>query len=440
DSRQVRAGDLFVALAGERFDGHDFIRSAADQGVKVFLVDSARFPAEAVPAGITAVAVKDTLAALGDLAARHRRRFDLPVAGITGSNGKTTVKEMLATILTLTGPGLKTAGNLNNLIGLPRMLFQLDGGHRWAVLEMGMSEPGEIDRLAEIAAPEVGVITNAFPAHLASMGSVEAVARAKGELFLRLPTGGCAVCNGDDPLVSRLPVLSGVRRITFGLGEAEVTATGIENLGRRGQRFTLFLHGERLPILLKAFGAHNVTNALAAAAAASAMSVPMDAIREGLELFTPYDKRFNLEELEGAVLIDDSYNANPASMRAALTTLRDIREGHRSIAVLGDMLELGAIAAQAHRETGKIAASCVDRLYVMGEMAQTVADGAMEGGLSAKTVIVATSHEEILDDLRQTVNPGDFILVKGSRGMGMEKVAEGLRRHFAGDFRKGAAA
>ncbi len=440
DSRQVEAGELFVALTGERFDGHDFIRGAAARGAKVFLADPARFPRDAVSAGSTVVAVEDTLRALGDLAAWHRRRFDLPVAGITGSNGKTTVKEMLAVILTLTGPGLKTAGNLNNLIGVPRMLFQLNGGHCWAVLEMGMSEPGEIDRLAEIAAPRVGVITNAFPAHLASMGSVEAVARAKGELFLRLPAGGCAVCNADDPLVGRLPVSAGVGRITFGLGEAGVRADNVESLGLNGQKFILVLPGERLPVRLRAFGRHNVANALAAAAAATAMEVSPDIIREGLERFTPYDKRFNLEELHGAVLIDDSYNANPASMRAALTTLRDIREGHGAIAVLGDMLELGEIAREAHKEAGKIAAACVDRLYVMGEMARVVAEAAREGGLPAKAVIVAANHEDILADLYTAVNPGDFILVKGSRGMGMERVAEGVRRHFAGDFRKGAAA
>jgi UDP-N-acetylmuramoyl-tripeptide--D-alanyl-D-alanine ligase len=440
DSRLVGAGELFVALKGARFDGHDFIQAAAARGVKTFLADSAWLSHNAAPSGATVVAVKDTLRALGDLASWHRRRFSVPVAGITGSNGKTTVKEMLASILTLTGPGLKTAGNLNNLIGLPQMLFRLNDGHRWAVLEMGMSEPGEIDRLAEIAGPEVGVITNAYPAHLETMGSVEAVARAKGELFLRLPAGGCAVSNADDPLVSRLPQPSGVRRLTFGLKEAEVSACGIENLGRHGQTFTLFLLEERLPVRLHALGMHNVANALAAAAAASAMNVPAELIRTGLEQFTPYDKRFNLEELDGVFLIDDSYNANPASMRAALLTLVDIREGHRAIAVLGDMLELGAVAGAAHREAGKLAAACVERLYLLGGMARTMADGAREGGLPDDAVIVAADHEEILADLRMAVTPGDFILVKGSRGMKMDKVAEGVRRHFAGDFRKGAAA
>ena len=440
DSRQVGAGELFVALKGERFDGHDFIAATATRGVRVFLAESAWLAANAAPDGATVVAVQDTLRGFGELAAFHRRRFTLPVAGVTGSNGKTTVKEMLAEILLLTGPGLKTAGNLNNLIGLPRMLLQLNNGHHWAVLEMGMSEPGEIDRLAEMAAPRVGVITNAFPAHLASMGSVEAVAGAKGELFLRLPAGGCAVYNADDPLISRLPSPAGVIRLSFGLHGADVAACEIENQGRHGQAFILRLHGERIPLRLKAFGLHNVANALAAAAAAAAMDIPPNLIREGLEKFIPYDKRFNLEELGGIVLIDDSYNANPASLRAALSTLAGIREECRAIAVLGDMLELGALAGEAHREVGKLAAACVERLYVMGEMAETMADGAREAGFPPLEVIVAADHDEILADLLVGVKPGDFILVKGSRGMGMEKVAEGIRRHFGGVHGKGAVA
>jgi UDP-N-acetylmuramoyl-tripeptide--D-alanyl-D-alanine ligase len=440
DSRLVRAGELFIALRGERFDGHDFIVATSSRGVKVFLAESTWFAANAVPAGMTGVAVQDTLRGLGDLAAYHRRRFAIPVVGVTGSNGKTTVKEMLAGILLLTGKGLKTAGNLNNLIGLPQMLFELNDTHHWAVLEMGMSEPGEIDRLAEVAVPEIGVITNAFPAHLASMGSVEAVARAKGELFLRLPASGCAVYNADDPLISQLPSPPEVKRLSFGLHNANVSACEIENLGRHGQTFILRLPGESLPVRLRALGLHNVANALAAAAAAAALDISPDLIQRGLEQFRPYDKRFNPEELDGIVLIDDSYNANPASMRAALATLGDIKGECRAIAVLGEMLELGASAVDAHREVGRLAAVYVERLYLMGQMAEVMAAGAKEGGLSPEAVIVAGGHEEILDDLRMTLAPGDFILVKGSRGMAMERVAEGIRQHLANADGKGAAA
>lgn len=438
DSRRVKENELFVALKGERFDGHDFIVPAAKRGVRFFLADAEWAAGKTLPHGTTVIAVKDTLRGLGDLAAYHRGRFGSRVVGVTGSNGKTTVKEMLAAILTLTGPGLKTAGNLNNLIGLPQMLLQLGEEHCWAVLEMGMSEPGEIDRLAEITAPQVGIITNAFAAHLESMGSVAAVARAKGELFLRLPADGCAVYNADDPLISRCPSPTGVRRLSFGLAEGEVSATAIASLGKHGLGFTLVLPGARLPVRLRAFGRHNVANALAAAAAATALGVEPRLIKAGLENFTPYDKRFQLEEVDGVTLIDDSYNANPASMRAALVTLDEIRGDCRAIAVLGDMLELGEGSRQAHHELGVVAASCVEQLYVMGKMAEAVAAGAREGGLAAGAVLVAGSYGEIVASLRETVTNGDFILVKGSRGMHMEKIAEELRRELAGRRQEGA--
>src|SRR6185369_1617849 len=239
DSRTVVPGELFVPLRGERFDGHAFIGEVAAKGIRALLAEEQwlekNTPSDPESGNITIIAVKDTLVALGDLAASWRRRFDIPLVGITGSNGKTTTKEMLAAILEQTGPGLKTEGNLNNLIGLPQMLFKLHAGHKWAVLEMGMSEPGEIDRLAEIAGPLVGIVLNAFPAHLESMGSVENVARAKGELLLRLPPGGCAVFNADDPLVAQLPSPAAVRRSAFGLGNAGVAAKEIESLGIVGQ-------------------------------------------------------------------------------------------------------------------------------------------------------------------------------------------------------------
>ncbi|ABQ28122.1 UDP-N-acetylmuramoyl-tripeptide--D-alanyl-D-alanine ligase [Geotalea uraniireducens] len=431
DSRQVAAGELFVALKGERFDGHDYLEAAVARGVRAFLVAADRLAGKQPPNDVIYVAVPDTLRALGDLAAWHRSRFDLPLVGITGSNGKTTTKEMLATILAQTGPGLKTSGNLNNLIGLPLMLLRLTKRDRWAVLEMGMSEPGEIDRLAEMANPRIGVITNAFTAHLESMGSVEAVAKAKGELFMRLKTDGWAVYNADDPLISRCPAPAGVKRLSFGLRGAEVSSEGIESLGREGLRFTLRLPGVDVPVRMKAYGLHNVYNALAAAAAAHLLGVDPELIRSGLEEFTPYDKRFSLEEIRGVVLVDDSYNANPASMAAALVTLRDIREESRAIAILGDMLELGTGSVAAHREVGLLAATCVERLYAMGEMAETVAAGAVDGGLSPENIVVARTHEEIIADLRRRVAKGDNILVKGSRGMRMDIVAEAIRQGFA---------
>ncbi|HJV34778.1 UDP-N-acetylmuramoyl-tripeptide--D-alanyl-D-alanine ligase [Geomonas sp.] len=437
DSRQVAAGQLFVALRGDRFDGHDFVAASAEKGVAVFLVDNDWAVANQLPAGCSAVVVPDTLRALGDLAAWHRRRFQIKVVAITGSNGKTTTKEMLAGILTATGPGIKTEGNLNNLIGLPLTLLRLTGRERWAVVEMGMSDFGEIDRLAEIADPDVGIITNAFPAHLENLGSVEGVAKAKGELFLRLKPGSVAVYNVDDPLVSKCPTHLNVTRLTFGLRGAEVSSASIKSLGKLGESFTLRLPDQEQPVALKAFGQHNIYNALAAAAAAYSMGISGEVIRAGLEEFTPYDKRFQLEEVGGVILIDDSYNANPASMAAALRTLKEVREEGRAAAALGDMLELGEGSEQAHRELGKLAAGCVERLYLLGQLAGEVAKGALEGGLSQENVLVAKDHDEIASALTSWLQAGDCALFKGSRGMRMELVARAVRAALAAEAKGG---
>ena len=438
DSRTLKEGELFIPLKGGRYDGHDYLGGAVASGTGACLVEDDWVAAHTLPSGATFIVVRNTLRGLGDLAAFHRSRFTIPVVAVTGSNGKTTTKEMIASILDNTGPGLKTSGNLNNLIGLPQMLLRLAGSERWMVLEMGMSEAGEIDRLAEIARPDVGVITNAFAAHLESMGSIEAVARAKGELFLRLAAGGWAVFNADDPLIAASPSPAGVHRLGFGFRDGAVSADGIRNEGLSGVSFILRLPEGDFPLTLKAFGRHNIANALAAAAAAVALGVPGDTIREGLEQFTPYDKRFKLEELAGVVLIDDSYNANPASMSAALTTVREMKGTGRAIAVLGDMLELGQESADEHRFLGRLAASCLDRLYLLGASAGITADGALEGGLPQREILVAENHEEILADLAVRLGHGEFLLIKGSRGMKMEIVADGIRRAYAPLRAKGA--
>ncbi len=440
DSRTVVSEDVFVALRGDRFDGHDFIHAVAARGVRVFIVEHSWLAGQDTPENSCIISVADTVRALGDLAAFHRSRFSLPVIGVTGSNGKTTTKEMLASILAARGAGLKTCGNLNNLIGLPKMLLQLNSEHKWAVLEMGMSELGEIDRLAEIAKPDIGVITNALPAHLETLGTVETVARAKGELFLRLEKNGTAIFNADDPLISRCPSPGGVARLSFGLGNADVCAENIENLGKMGQSFSLRLPGSELPVELRAFGVHNVYNALAASAVAFAMGMDSGEIRAGLEAFSPFDKRFSLEEIDGIILIDDSYNANPGSMKAALSTLRDIKKECRAIAVLGDMLELGDSSIEAHEETGRLAASCVERLFVIGEMSEAVARGAIKGGLAPDMVFRVQEQQEILEQLFKTIECGDYILVKGSRGMKMETIAEGIRTRWNAGIVKGAVA
>lgn len=428
DSRTVAPGQLFVPLRGERFDGHAFLADVAARGVTVLLAEDHWLKGHSLPETVTCIAVKNTLRALGDLAAAWRLRFDIPAIAVTGSNGKTTVKEMLATILEQTGAGLKTQGNLNNLIGLPQMLFQLRPEHGWAVLEMGMSEPGEIDRLAEIARPQTGIVLNALPAHLQSMGTVEAVAAAKGELLNRISDNGLAVVNADDPRVASLHQNPSARRISFGVNRGEVRARDIELLGLSGQRFLLITPKGETTIHLKACGRHNIYNALAATAALLDR-VDLDVIATGLESFTPYKGRFQAEQLDGITIIDDSYNANPSSVKAALETLSQVaQEGHR-IAVLGDMLELGEHEAQAHQAIGAVAGKNADRLYLLGDlMTRHAAENARLSGIPPEAVTCCTDHEQIARKLYDSLRENDVILVKGSRGMTMERVATELKK------------
>jgi UDP-N-acetylmuramoyl-tripeptide--D-alanyl-D-alanine ligase len=433
DSRQVAPGQLFVPLRGERFDGHAFIAEVAEKGVTTILAEEQWLKHHSIPESVCCIVVKNSLKALGDLAEAWRLRFEIPVIAVTGSNGKTTVKEMLGTILELTGPGLKTSGNLNNLIGVPQMLFQLKPEHKWAVLEMGMSEPGEIDRLATIAAPRVGIVLNALPAHLQSMGSIEAVASAKGELLHRVSHGGLAVVNADDSRVASLSQNASARRISFGIDRGEVRARDIESLGVNGQRFLLHTPHAEVSVHLKACGRHNVYNALAAAAALMGC-VDLPTIVAGLEAFTPYHGRFRIEQVGGLTLVDDSYNANPASIKAALETLAQLAPAGQRVAVLGDMLELGDHEADAHVGVGVVAGRNVDRLYLTGERMITHAgEGARMAGMREETVICCANRGEIAGLLHRSVQTGDVILFKGSRAMAMEKVVAELKVLIKGE-------
>lgn len=428
NSRTIAAGELFVPLRGERFDGHTFIPDIAAKGVTALLANESWLKDHSLPEQLTCIAVKNSLRALGNLAAHWRQRFDIPFIGVTGSNGKTTVKEMLATILELTGPGLKTAGNLNNLIGLPQMLFQLLPEHRWSVLEMGMSEPGEIDRLGAITSPCVGVVLNALSAHLESMGTVEAVAAAKGELLQRISDNGLAVVNADDPRVASLPQNPSARRISFGISRGEVRAKEIEPLGLDGQRLLIATPKGEISVHLRACGRHNAYNALAATAALLE-TVELSTIASGLEAFTPYKGRFQTEQLNGITIIDDTYNANPASTKAALETLSQIAgRGHR-IAVLGDMLELGEQAGEAHLGVGAVAGRNADRIYLLGKLMTAYgAEGALLAEMPPESIFRCNSHSEIAEQLHQSVKQGDILLIKGSRGMAMENVIAEIKR------------
>jgi len=426
DTRTLAPGSLFVALRGEKFDAHDYLAEAAAKGAIAAVV------AEARAAPLPLLIVKDTLPALGAIARHHRRRFEIPVVGVTGSNGKTTTREMIASILATRGKVLRTEGNLNNEVGVPLTLFGLDAAHAAAVIELGMSHPGEIARLAAIALPQVGVVTLAAPAHLEGLGTVDAIADAKAELYQGLPAGGIAVANADDARMLRRAQESGRRMITFSSAKGrrgDVVVLEIVSQGVDGLRFVLGVGNREIPVHIPALvGAHNAANAAAAAAAAIALGSTDREIASGLAQVKPIGRRLRFEALSSGVkLVDDCYNANPTSMSAALRTLRDLAEAGqaRPVAVLGDMLELGAFEDEAHRALGaEAAAAGVALLAAFGPRSRATAEAARVAGLDA-------FHTEDMDALagwaRAAVRPGDVLLVKGSRGMKLERLVEALR-------------
>ncbi len=435
DTRTLPRGSLFVALRGERFDAHDHLAEAAARGAAAAILSEGWLAAR--PAGhplpLPALAVPDTLAALGAVARHHRRRFTLPMVAVTGSNGKTTTREMIAAILATRGPVLRTEGNLNNEVGVPLTLLGLDASHLSAVIEMGMSHPGEIARLAAIAEPQVGVVTLAAPAHLEGLGTVEAVADAKAELYLGLPPGGIVVANADDARMLKRALGSGRRMLTFASGRGrrgDVVVLELRAASVEGLRFVLGIGNREVEVHIPGLvGAHNARNAAAAACAAIALGCTDREIARGLAAVRPVGRRLRLERLpSGVQLVDDCYNANPASMTAALEVLRDLAaaSGGRGVAVLGDMLELGAFEAEAHRALGEEAArSGAAALAAFGPRSRTTAEAARAAGLAD------TFHTEDLDALvafvRGRLAASDVLLVKGSRGMKLERLVEALR-------------
>ena len=433
DSRTIQEGNLFVALAGPHFDGRAFLSQAFDRGAAGALI-SGPWSLDSIPDPGIVIEVDDTLQALGDLARIWRQPFSLPLVGITGSNGKTTTKEMLAGILESSGPTLKNPGNLNNLIGLPLTLLGLGPEHRFAVLEMGMNRSGEIRRLSAIAGPTVGLITNIGPAHLEGLGSLEAIARAKGELFEALTREDWAVINQDDPRVLELSTRCSSQKITFGLDpRAEVRAEEVR-LNSAGLIFWLCAQGQRREIRLPLPGRHNVGNALAAAAAALVLGLSLDRIQGGLEGFSPPAHRLQIRiGSQGVHLLDDSYNANPASLKAALETFQLLRQEQRGGLVLGDMLELGASSRTAHQEIGTLVGRLgVDYLLTLGERTPALRDEALLGSRPPVQAIHCGSPKELLEQLNRLAQSGDWVLIKGSHGMGPSTVAEALQSEERG--------
>jgi UDP-N-acetylmuramoyl-tripeptide--D-alanyl-D-alanine ligase len=425
DSRSIKSGELFVPLSGEHFDGHDFIEQAVKSGAAGALVEEGK---DIHQPGFTLIEVADTLRALQDIAHFVRMsRPELPVIGITGTNGKTTTKEMLASILARRGPVLKNEGNLNNHIGVPLTLLELKEEHWIAVIEMGMSAPGEIDRLAKIAAPQTGVITNVGPAHLDVLRDLAGVAKAKGELIAALPPEGTAVLNADDPYLKTAASEFKGKTLSFGLGrDAQVFATEIEEK-QKGMSFRLKAPGATVLIKLNFIGSHNIYNALAAAAAALSLGMTAEEIRGGLEECRPAKMRMQEEMIDGVRVINDTYNANPASMAAAISALAAMKGG-RKFAILGEMLELGSTASRSHFDTGRLAgASGVYMLVLVGEHAPDAAQGAVEAGMPEENIFIAAGPEKAASIAAEFLKPGDVALVKGSRGSRMELAVERLK-------------
>ena len=434
DTRSMAAGNLFIALTGENFDGHDCLKAAADKGASGLLIGlDHRDKLDEIDSALPAIGVPDTMRALGDIAHAWRKRFSLPVVAITGSAGKTTTKEMLAAIASRTRTILKTEGNRNNLIGLPLTLLQLRKEHEFAIVEMGTNQPGEIARLAAIAAPDVGIITNIGPAHLEGLVSMEGIREEKGGLFNVMAGRGTAVINGDDPAIGILAERWPGRRITFGLGAgADVTARGVEHAGPGGIRFNLLIEGIGIRVLLRSPGEHNVLNALAAAAAAWVLGFDRNLIAEGLDAFSPVPGRTEIRQLgNGAHMILDTYNANPASMREAIKTLQGLRGQGRAFAILGDMLELGERAEELHEEIGQsVPEAGMDHLFLKGILSRFTAAGAVKKGLPGERVTLFDDPQTVVADLKSRLRKGDWILIKGSRKMKLEKVAEALIAAF----------
>lgn len=422
DSRELAPGDLFFALSGERHDGHDFVAAALSAGAAAAVV--ARRPAD-LPADAPLIIVPDTLRAYGRLARWWRDKSSARVLAVTGSAGKTTTKNLVGNILARHGPTVVATGTENNEVGVPRTLLRLGPEHGYCVLEFGMRGRGEIAYLAEVARPEIGVITNIGASHLGRLGGREAIAQAKAELLTALPPEGRAVLNADDFFFPLLSEMAPCPVVSFGLGpRAEVRAEDLVSWGLEGSEFALCVGGQRLPVRLPLPGKHHVLNALAAAAAAWAATGSLEGIREGLAQAEVEPMRGEILRLPGPLtVINDAYNASPTSVVAALDLLGSL--SGRKVLVLGDMLELGEFAEAEHRAVGALAAQRgVSWLITVGPAAAFAGEAAREAGV---TTVAAETPAEAVEILQRGVQPGDIVLVKASRRMALEQVVEGLR-------------
>ncbi|MFW6268449.1 MAG: UDP-N-acetylmuramoyl-tripeptide--D-alanyl-D-alanine ligase [Bacillota bacterium] len=427
DSRKIEPDELFIAIIGENYDAHTFIPDAVNKGAGGLIVDRS---IKAYP-GVAVIRVKDTTEALQDLAAYNRRRYeDLEIIGITGSVGKTTTKDMIASIFSEKEDTLKTEGNYNNYYGLPLTLLSLKGNEKFAVLEMAMSKLGEISKLAEIAAPRIGVVTNVGPAHLKSLKNVANVAKAKEELIKALPEDGTPVLNYDNKYTRKMnEAFRGKKIVYYGLDEnADYYATDIKtNEEEKNISFTVITPNNKVKLKLNKPGEHNIYNALAAIAVARIHEISWDKIKIGLNNLNLSSLRLDIRELKELTIINDTYNANPLSMRAGINVLKDIAK-KRKIAVLGDMLELGPEEEQAHYELGKLIVNKnIDILITVGVLSKIIASGAKDNGFEKNNIYQCQSNKEVADILQTITQKGDTILLKGSRKMKMEDILKLLQ-------------
>ncbi len=431
DSRTLKKGEVFLTLRGEHYDGHTFVPDALDKGAAGAIVENGH-----INSGVTEsfksealIVVPEALRALGDIAKFWRNSFSIPIVGITGSNGKTSTKEIIAFLLEERYRVLKSRGSFNNLVGLPLTLLDLESSHEIAVLEMGTNMPGEIERLAEIAQPTVGVITNIGEVHLEGMGSLEVLIKEKGELFRRIGEKGVVAINRNDPHVSALASDCQARKVAFGIEtETHVMIDRIQWRGVKGVRFRLTVGQDSAFIDLPVMGVQFVHNVAAAVAVASIFEISATDMKDRLKRFKPPPMRMEIIPFGEVTYINDAYNANPPSVEMALKTLsRAVGKG-RAFVVLGDMLELGDISRRAHKEVGRIIGELnIAGLFLLGDHATHVAAGATEAKMNPSNVRIANSHNEIAGFLKDLVRPGDWVLVKGSRRMEMEKVITILR-------------
>jgi UDP-N-acetylmuramoyl-tripeptide--D-alanyl-D-alanine ligase len=426
DSRTLQKGQLFVAIKGPNFDGHEFIAPAKEKGAAAVMVHRDAH----VPPGLAVLRVDDTTEALKDLGRHWRQKADVRVVGVTGSAGKTTTKEMTAALLGTQGPVHKTEGNLNNQYGLPLTLLRLTPEHRFAVLELGMSAAGELRELSHIARPDVAIITMVAPVHLEFFASVDAIADAKAEILEGLEADGVAVLNHEDPRVRRIGERRKGRTLWFGRDRScDVSAENWKGT-IHGMRFDLRLGGRTVDVALPLAGPHFMLNFLAAAAAAHHLGVPVDAIADAATKMQPAKSRGQVRRLnQGVTLLDDSYNSNPAAVDAAVTALTMAAQGRR-VVFLGDMLELGPTGPELHRETGAKLKGRADVVVGVGALGKNIAEGARQAGIAAGDTHDFADSAAAAAEAVRLVKAGDAVLVKGSRGARMEKVVEALVAHL----------